>query len=52
VQRLRCVVVRARAGSIPHGGYEFAPPILPVIVYCIDGLLTSVVIFALIEMID
>jgi len=28
VQRFRCVVVRARASSIPHGGDDLAPPIL------------------------
>jgi len=28
VQRLCCVVVRALAGSIPHGGDELVPPIL------------------------
>jgi len=26
VQQLCCVVVQARAGSIPHGGDELAPP--------------------------
>jgi len=28
VQRLRCVLGRVRAGSIPHGGNELAPQIL------------------------
>jgi len=39
VQRLRCVVVWTRVGSISHGSDEFAPPILAAyyVLFCLTN---------------